>query len=117
MQKVFNRVAIFGVGLIGGSFALALKKSVAVKQVVGVGRSQASLEVAKQLGIIDHIATSIEEAVTGADLILIAAPVAQTESILRSIQPFLQAQTIVTDAGSTRRMSLLPHVAPWVTRS
>jgi|SRR5450830_11841 len=102
MQKVFNRVAIFGVGLIGGSFALALKKSVAVKQVVGVGRSQASLEVAKQLGIIDHIATSIEEAVTGADLILIAAPVAQTESILRSIQPFLQAQTIVTDAGSTK---------------
>src|SRR5450830_1063446 len=66
MQKVFNRVAIFGVGLIGGSFALALKKSVAVKQVVGVGRSQASLEVAKQLGIIDHIATSIDEAVTDA---------------------------------------------------
>ena len=102
MQKEFNRIVIFGVGLIGGSFALALKKSAAVRQIVGVGRSHASLETAKQLGIIDHIATSVEEAVLGADLIIIAAPVAQTESILRSIEPFLAPPTIVTDAGSTK---------------
>ena len=96
MQTVFNRIAIFGVGLIGGSFALALKKSGSVKQIVGVGRSRASLETAQQLGIIDDIADSVEEAVTGSDLILIAAPVAQTESILRAIAPFLAANTIVT---------------------
>ncbi|MFZ6690886.1 prephenate dehydrogenase [Undibacterium sp. SXout20W] len=102
MQTVFNRIVIFGVGLIGGSFALALKKSGSVKQIVGVGRSRASLETAQQLGIIDDIADSVEEAVNGSDLILIAAPVAQTESILRAIAPFLPANTIVTDAGSTK---------------
>jgi prephenate dehydrogenase len=99
---VLNKIAIFGVGLIGGSFALALKKAHAVRQVVGVGRSAASLARAKELGIIDVACTSIEEAVTGADLILVAAPVAQTEAILASIEPHLQAGTVVTDAGSTK---------------
>lgn len=99
---IFKRIAIFGVGLIGGSFALALKKAGAVQQVVGVGRSLASLQRAQELGIIDQIATSVEVAVRGADLILIAAPVAQTAAILTAIQPYLQAGTVVTDAGSTK---------------
>ena len=98
----FKRIAIFGVGLIGGSFSLALKKAGAVQRVIGVGRSLASLQRALQLGIIDEIATSVEAAVLDADLILIAAPVAQTAEILASIQPFLQAGTVVTDAGSTK---------------
>ncbi|HJV75592.1 MAG TPA: prephenate dehydrogenase/arogenate dehydrogenase family protein [Noviherbaspirillum sp.] len=97
-----NKVTIFGVGLIGGSFSLALKKAGVVRQVVGVGRSVKSLERARQLGIIDAIGASLEEAVSGADLILVAAPVAQTESILASIHPYLQPGTIVTDAGSTK---------------
>lgn len=98
----FKRIAIFGVGLIGGSFALALKKVAAVQTVVGVGRSLASLQRAQQLGIIDEIAVSVEAAVRDAELILIAAPVAQTAAILSSIQPYLQRGTIVTDAGSTK---------------
>ena len=65
--QVFKRIAIFGVGLIGGSFALALKKAGAVQQVVGVGRSLASLQRAQQLGIIDQIAGSVEDAVRGSD--------------------------------------------------
>ncbi|MES2047343.1 MAG: prephenate dehydrogenase/arogenate dehydrogenase family protein [Pseudomonadota bacterium] len=101
-QQVFKRVAIFGVGLIGGSFALALKKAGAVQHVIGVGRSVDSLQRALELGIIDEIATSVELAVCDADLILIAAPVAQTAQILSSIVPHLQAETIVTDAGSTK---------------
>lgn len=101
-KQVFKRVVIFGVGLIGGSFALALKKAGAVQQVVGVGRSQASLQRALQLGIIDEIAVSVAAAVQHADLILIAAPVAQTGAILSSIQAYLQVGTIVTDAGSTK---------------
>lgn len=101
-QQVFKRIVIFGVGLIGGSFALALKKAGAVQQVIGVGRSLASLQRARQLGIIDEIATSVAAAVQGADLILIATPVAQTAAILSSIQPHLQAGTVVTDAGSTK---------------
>lgn len=100
--QTFKRIAIFGVGLIGGSFALALKKAGAVQSVVGVGRSLASLQRAQQLGIIDEIAVSVEAAVCNADLILIAAPVAQTAAILSSIQPYLQPGTIVTDAGSTK---------------
>jgi prephenate dehydrogenase len=101
-SHVFKRIAIFGVGLIGGSFALALKKAGAVQQVVGVGRSLASLQRAQELGIIDQIAASVEDAVLGSDLILIAAPVAQTAAILSAIQPYLQAGTVVTDAGSTK---------------
>jgi prephenate dehydrogenase len=99
---VFKKITIFGVGLIGGSFALALKNAGAVGQVFGVGRSAASLARAKELGIIDVGCTSIAEAVNGADLILVAAPVAQTESILASIEPHLQSGTVVTDAGSTK---------------
>jgi prephenate dehydrogenase len=99
---VLKKVAIFGVGLIGGSFALGLKKAGAVEQIVGVGRTAASLERAKQLGIIDTLPTSISEAVNGADLVLLAAPVAQTGAILAAIQPHLQPGTVVTDAGSTK---------------
>lgn len=97
-----SKVVIFGVGLIGGSFALALKKQAAVKQVVGVGRHASTLARALNLGIIDVASSDLADALNGADLILIAAPVAQTESILRSIYPYLQKQTIVTDAGSTK---------------
>jgi prephenate dehydrogenase len=99
---VLNKIAIFGVGLIGGSFALALKKAQAVQHVVGVGRSVAALERALELGIIDAMAESVADAVDGADLILIAAPVAQTGAILASLEPHLQAGTVVTDAGSTK---------------
>lgn len=99
---MFNKIVIFGVGLIGGSFALALKKAGAVSHVVGMGRSSASLQRAKELGIIDEIGTSIPQALQDADLVLIAAPVAQTQAILASIKPHLEAGTIVTDAGSTK---------------
>jgi prephenate dehydrogenase len=99
---VFKKIAIFGVGLIGGSFALALKKAGAVEQVVGVGRTVATLARAKELRIIDQVSTSVEEAVRDADLVLIAAPVAQTQAILAAIAPHLAAGTVVTDAGSTK---------------
>ncbi|MDY7546763.1 prephenate dehydrogenase/arogenate dehydrogenase family protein [Glaciimonas sp. CA11.2] len=99
---MFKKIAIFGAGLIGGSFGLALKQAGMVQQIVGAGRSLASLQRALELGIIDAIATSVADAVADADLVLIAAPVAQTGAILASIQPHLQIGTIVTDAGSTK---------------
>ncbi|MEC5218542.1 prephenate dehydrogenase [Actimicrobium sp. GrIS 1.19] len=99
---MFQKIALFGVGLIGGSFALALKRAGVVGQIVGVGRTAAALQRAHELGIIDVIAPSVEHAVRDADLILIAAPVAQTGTILRTIKPFLQTGTVVTDAGSTK---------------
>ncbi len=99
---MLKKIAIFGVGLIGGSFALALKQAHAVQQVVGVGRTAATLDRARELGIIDVGCASAAEAVADADLVLIAAPVAQTESILAAIKPHLCLGTVVTDAGSTK---------------
>jgi prephenate dehydrogenase len=103
---MLNKVVIFGVGLIGGSFALALKKGGAVREIVGVGRSAASMARALELGIIDSIGVtgepSLAAALKDADLVLLAAPVAQTAAILAAIAPHLAAGTVVTDAGSTK---------------
>jgi prephenate dehydrogenase len=99
---MLGKVVIVGVGLIGGSFALALKEVGAVRQVVGMGRSAAALERALALGIVDSITTSAEEAMEGADLVLLAAPVAQTGPILAALLPWLEPGTVITDAGSTK---------------
>jgi prephenate dehydrogenase len=103
----FNKLVIFGVGLIGGSLARALRERAgATGEIVGVGRSAASVERALALGVIDAAAVlgddSLQAALSGADIVLIAAPVAQTEPLLERIVPFLDARTIVTDAGSTK---------------
>lgn len=89
-------------GLIGGSVALALKKAGSVAHIVGVGRTEKSLQTALDLGVIDSAETNIGDALHAADLVLIAAPVAQTKAILQSIQPHLNANTVITDAGSTK---------------
>lgn len=102
MTVLFNKVVVVGVGLIGGSFALALKQAQAVGQVVGVGRSARVLARAVELGIIDQTFTSLADAVDHADLVLIATPVAQIGPILAALAPLLGPQTIVTDAGSTK---------------
>lgn len=99
-MQVFNRIVVFGVGLIGGSFALALKRAGAVREVIGVGRRRETLERAQALGIIDSIGSAAS--VAGADIVLLAAPVAQTEALLRDIAPHLRPGTVVTDAGSTK---------------
>lgn len=97
-----KKLVIFGVGLIGGSVALALKKAGNSPQIVGVGRTQESLNAALNLGVIDVATSNIADALKDADVVLIATPVAQTPSILASIKPFLSANTIITDAGSTK---------------
>ncbi|AQG99386.1 prephenate dehydrogenase [Burkholderia sp. KK1] len=104
----FNKLVIFGVGLIGGSLARALRERAGLGgRVVGVGRSAASVARAIELGVIDEAAalgddTALAGALAGADVALLAAPVAQTEPLLARIAPFLDARTIVTDAGSTK---------------
>jgi prephenate dehydrogenase len=99
---MFAKVVIFGVGLIGGSFALALKQAGAARNIVGMGRSQEALARALELGIIDSAGASVADAMRGADLVLVAAPVAQTEAILASLLPYLEEGAVVTDAGSTK---------------
>ena len=98
-----ERVAVIGVGLIGGSFALALKQAQACARVVGVGRSPANLKQALERGVIDAIETDAGAAARGAQLVLIAAPVAQFPPILKSLARDLAPGTVITDAGSTKR--------------
>jgi prephenate dehydrogenase len=95
----FDRVAVIGVGLIGGSFALALKAAKLCGHVVGIGRGAANLQLAKARGIIDSIAADASDA----DLVLVATPVAQYPQVLASIARRLKPSAIVTDAGSTKR--------------
>ena len=97
-----KKLIIFGVGLIGGSVALALKKAGSGVYIVGVGRNIESLNQALELGVIDALETNIQAACSEADIILIAVPVAQTTAILHSIKPHLGKETVITDAGSTK---------------
>jgi prephenate dehydrogenase len=106
MQPAFPKVVIFGVGLIGGSFALALRKANAVGTVVGFGRSQATLDQALQLGIINTKGENIAKELSNADLVLLATPVGQMGGgdglPLDMIAPSLGPNTLITDAGSTK---------------
>lgn len=101
-NRVLKKLVIFGVGLIGGSVALALKKAGSTVQIIGVGRTSQSLQTALDLGVIDTATSNIADALQNADIVLIAAPVAQTPAILNSIKPHLAATTVITDAGSTK---------------
>ena len=97
-----KKVVIFGVGLIGGSFALALRRANVVGEVVGFGRSQTTLEQARSLGIIDRIGVDLAAEVNDADLVLLATPVGQMAELMARIAPHLGTQTLVTDGGSTK---------------
>jgi prephenate dehydrogenase len=99
----FGRVAIIGVGLIGGSFGLALKAGGACASVVGVGRNPGNMRVAKERGIVDSIETDPQVAVRGADLVLVATPVAQFGPLFERILPSLATTALVMDAGSTKQ--------------
>ncbi len=99
---VFQRVVICGVGLIGGSFALALRKAGVVKEIVGMGRTRAPLEWARDAGVIDTVATEWREALAGADLVLLGMPVGQMPAVMQALVAHLEPGTVVTDAGSTK---------------
>jgi len=94
------RLAVIGVGLIGGSFALALKAAKAVEHVVGVGRNSANLELARSRGIIDAVAADPAAAARHADLVLVAAPVGQYARIFSAL---MSTKAVITDGGSTKR--------------
>lgn len=98
-----DTLAVVGVGLIGGSFAAALRSADAVARVIGVGRSRTNLQRALELGVIDEIAADAASAAARAELILVAVPVQQTEALLREMAPHLRSDAIVTDAGSTKQ--------------
>lgn len=99
-----GRLVVCGVGLIGGSFALALKSALgkACPRIVGMGRTRAPLEHALRLGVIDEIATDWAGALEGADLVLLGMPVGQMTPVMQALLPHLGPRTLVTDGGSTK---------------
>ena len=99
---MFEQLGLIGCGLMGGSFALALKRAKLVKRVVGYSKSPSTTERAKQLGVIDVAAPSALLAVSGADLVLLAVPVAATEATFKAIRHGIGAETLVMDVGSTK---------------
>jgi prephenate dehydrogenase len=98
---MFNTVTIVGVGLISGSFSLALKERALVKKVIGVSRTEASAQKAIELGLIDE-ALPLEEAVKQADLIYVAIPVDSTIGVMQQVMDMVTDKQIVADAGSTK---------------
>ena len=102
-EPMFKQLALIGCGLMGGSFALAMKRAGLVKRVVGYSKSPSTTAKALRLGVIDEAASSAMVAVSGADLVLLAIPVAATEATLRSIKDLVRPDTLIMDVGSTKQ--------------
>ena len=100
---MFKQLGLIGCGLMGGSFALALKRAGLVKRVVGYSKSPSTTERAKKLGVIDMAAESALLAVAGADVVLIAVPVAATETTFKAIRHLVEPGVLFMDVGSTKR--------------
>ena len=99
---MFNQLGLIGCGLMGGSFALALRRSGLVKRVVGYSKSPSTTERAKKLGVIDIAAESALLAVSGSDIVLIAVPVAATEATFKAIRHLIEPGVLLMDVGSTK---------------
>ena len=100
---MFNQLGVIGCGLMGGSFALALKRAGLVKRVIGFCNAPSTTEKARQLGVIDQAAESALLAVSGSDIVLIAVPVSATEATFKAIRHLVEPGVLVMDVGSTKR--------------
>lgn len=99
---MIDRLAIIGVGLIGGSLALALKQASVVKHVVGCGRNEKNLIKGVELGVIDSYQVSIADAVKGADIVVLAIPLGSMQTVFEKIAGVISSQTVITDVGSAK---------------
>jgi prephenate dehydrogenase len=100
---MFEQLGLIGCGLMGGSFALALKRAGLVKRVVGYSKSPSTTERARQMGVIDVEAPSALLAVSGADIVLLAVPVTATEATFKAIKHLVNPGMLIMDVGSTKR--------------
>lgn len=99
---MFNKVVIIGVGLLGGSFALAVRKAGLAKHIVGACRSQNTAEQALAMGVVDEAVFSAAEAVVDADLVILATPMLSLEAVLEEIAPCLPENCVLSDVGSVK---------------
>src|ERR671912_1717624 len=100
---MFNQLGLIGCGLMGGSFALALKRANLVRRVIGYSKSPSTTEQARRLGVIDTVAESALLAVSGSDIVLIAVPVSATEATFKAIRHLVEPGSLLMDVGSTKR--------------
>lgn len=102
MALLFERMAVAGVGLIGGSLALAAREAGLVRHVVGFGRGEANLRLARERGIVDEYTLDPLQAARDADLLVLSVPVRALGSVVRACAPSLKPGSVVTDAGSVK---------------
>ncbi|MGD0946480.1 MAG: prephenate dehydrogenase/arogenate dehydrogenase family protein [Candidatus Binatia bacterium] len=102
MPRLFERVTIAGVGLIGGSLALAARAAGLIGEAIGYGRTEANLQVARRRGIVDRYSQDIVEAARDTDLLLLAVPVNAMAALVRACAPVLRAGAVVSDVGSVK---------------
>lgn len=117
MQPMFQRVALIGLGLIAGSMSLAMRQAGLAGEVVGYARSAETRRVAAEIDLVDRVVDTAEQAVAGADLVVLAVPVGAMGEVAARIAPHLSPGAIVTDVGSVKRAvveEVSPHIPPGV---
>ena len=102
MKLYFNKLALIGVGLIGGSLAIDCKKKGLVGSISGFGRSEENLKKAVTLGVIDRYDLKIQKVVEEADLVVLAIPIGSYKAAVQELLPYLSKEAIVTDVGSVK---------------
>src|SRR4051794_12580806 len=101
-MPLINRLAVIGVGLIGGSLARILREKGEVGEIVGIGRGEANLRRGVELGVIDRYSLDPDEGVAGADVVFVSTPVCSIAGIVARIAPHIAPGCIVTDGGSVK---------------
>ena len=102
MKSTFKKVCIIGLGLIGGSIGLAMKRSKISNQIIGFARSNSTLKRAIELGLVDKVKDNLEDAVNDCDLIILATPLSTFKKLVAEMSPFLKKDCIITDTGSAK---------------
>ena len=102
MNNTFEKVCIVGLGLIGGSIGLAIKRSNISNQITGYARSNSTLERAIELGLVDSVKDNLKDAVNNSDLVILATPLSTFRELVEEMSPFLKKGCIITDTGSAK---------------
>src|SRR5215468_8647561 len=99
-SPLIGRLTVAGVGLVGGSLALAVRAGGFAAEVVGFGRSSGNLDVARERGLVDRVTRDPADAVRGADVVVLATPVGAFGALAEAFRPHARPGTILTDVGS-----------------
>ena len=113
MAQIYDRVALIGLGLIASSMCHAIKRAGLAGEIVGFARSSETREIAREIGLCDHVYDSATEAVKDADLVVLCVPVGAMEAVAKEIEPALKAGATVSDVGSVKR-TVIDSVGPYI---